>query len=248
VALVTGGGRGIGAATCGVLAADGLAVAVADLNERSARDTAATLPGSAHRAIKLDVRDEASVADGFAQAEREIGPVTVLICAAGGTLYTRDHKPKLVETTLEDWDETESLNARGTFLCTREYLKRLGGRAVADGRIITFSSLAAQTPGSPAGAAYSASKAAIIGLTRYVAHEVAPLGITANAICPGSIDTPAFRTAVADNQLSAVIKNTPTGRIGRPADIADMIAYLVSPKASFITGSTFDINGGRFMR
>src|SRR5690348_8973347 len=116
VALVTGGGRGIGAATCGALAADGLAVAVADIDEKAAHGTAAGLPGGRHCAVKLDVRDEASVAAAFAQAEHELGPITVLVCAAGGTLHTRDYKPKLVDTTLDDWDKTESLNARSTFL------------------------------------------------------------------------------------------------------------------------------------
>ena len=247
-ALVTGGGRGIGAATCRTLSEDGLAVVVADIDEQAASKVAAALPGKEHRAVRLDVRDESSVKAAFDQAEGSLGVVTVLVCAAGGTVHTRDYKPKTVDTTLEDWDKTESLNAGSTFLCIREYLRRHGGKPVADGRIITFSSLAAQTAGSPAGAAYSASKAAIIGLTRYVANEVASLGITANAISPGAIDTPAFHTTVPENQLAIAIKNTPVGRIGRPADIADMIAFLVSPKASFVTGCTIDVNGGRFMR
>jgi 3-oxoacyl-[acyl-carrier protein] reductase len=248
IALITGGAGGIGTATCAALAKEGLTVVVADINEAAARNVVDSLPGAGHRLICLDIREEASIISGFKTVEGETGPVAVLICTAGGTSVTRERRPTIAETTLVDWISADSLNARGTFLCMREYLRHRQAKPVPDGRIVTIASLAAQTAGSPAGVAYTASKAAILGLTRYAAFEAGPLGITVNAISPGSINTPAFRTTVAEQQASMIAGLTPVGRIGEPKDIAETIAFIVSPAASFITGCTLDVNGGRLMR
>ncbi len=247
-AIVTAAASGIGRATCRALADAGIVVAVADINLEGARAVAASLPHHGHVAIHVDVTDEQSIARLFAEAEQALGPVGVIACVAGGTVNTHTHRPTIADTPLADWMATDALNARSTFLCIREFLRRRRAVPVADGRIITVASLAGQTASSPAGAAYSASKAAILALTRVAALEGGPMGITANTISPGSIDTPALRATVPEEQLAQVVRGTPVARLGQPEDIAAAIAFLVSPAASFITGSTIDVNGGRRMQ
>jgi NAD(P)-dependent dehydrogenase (short-subunit alcohol dehydrogenase family) len=248
IALVTGGAGGIGRAICTALARDGFSIAVADLDGEAAKLRAAELPGARHHAFAVDVTEEASVAALFDAAEQTAGAVTALICVAGGTVNTRDYRPRVEETTLADWQWTEAVNARGTFLCIREYLRRRRATPVPNGRIVTFSSLAGQAPGSPTGVAYAAAKAAVLGLTRYVAQEVGPLGITANAISPGAVDTSAFWTTVSQEQGAALLPTVPLRRLGTPEDIAAAVAFLVSPAAAYMTGCTLDVNGGRQMR
>lgn len=247
IALVTGGGSGIGAATCQALASDGLRVVSADINEDAARRTVSELPGTGHLALRLDVRDEQEVLSAFAAVERDLGSLAILVCVAGGTLNTKTYKPPIVDTPLSDWIETEILNSRSVFLCVREYLRCRRVRPVADGRIILLSSLAAQVPGSPTGAAYSAAKSAVLGFMRGAALEAGPMGITVNAICPGAIDTLAFRTTASDDAFVRIPANTPMRHVGEPAEIAAVIAFLVSPQASYMTGCTVDVNGGRRM-
>jgi NAD(P)-dependent dehydrogenase (short-subunit alcohol dehydrogenase family) len=248
IALVTGGAGGIGSAICAALARDGFSIVVADFDGGAAKRLAAELPGAGHRAVAVDVTDQASVAALFDATEPTAGPVTALICVAGGTVNTRDYRPSVADTTLDDWQWTEALNTRGTFLCIREYLRRRRATPVADGRIVTFASLAGQAPGSPTGIAYAAAKAAIIGLTRYVAQEVGPLGITVNAISPGAVGTSAFWTTVSEQQGETLVPTIPLRRMGTPEDMAATVAFLVSPAASYMTGCTLDVNGGRQMR
>jgi len=243
-ALVTGGARGIGAETCRALARDGLRVAVADINANGAQEIARSLTGSGHAAFAVDVAQEAAVQKTIDDVEAALGPVAVLVTAAGGPFVRRGEQLRLVDTTLDNWIRTEALNGRGTFLCVREFLRRRGKERVPDGRIVTIASLAALRVNPSTGVAYGAAKSAVINITRHAAMEGAPLGITANAIAPGMIDTPAVRENSTDEQIDAVRRAMPLGDIGQPADIAEMVAYLVSRKAGFITGATFDVNGG----
>lgn len=248
IALVTGGAGGIGAAACRELAKASHRVAVADIDAPGAEQVAAGLPGNGHGAFAVDVTDEAAVVNLFDAVERALGPVAVLACIAGGNLNTHSHQPPVADTSLEDWAVTEALNARSTFLCVREYLRRRRETPVEHGRIIAMSSLSAEQPGGPTGAAYAAAKAAILGFTRYVAHEVGPFGITANAICPGAVDTSGFRATVSEERAAGFVPLTPMRRIGQPEDVAAMVAFLASPAASFVTGCAIDVNGGRYMR
>ncbi len=245
LALVTGAGRGIGAATAHALARDGLVVALADLNFANARAVAATLPGEGHGAFAVDVTEESSVEALFDEVETKLGPVAVLACVAGGPFLTPGRRPSFLETTTENWIKTEALNTRGPFLCIRALFRRRGKTPVADGRIITVSSMSGITPESPTGPAYSAAKAAVMHLTRYAALEAAPLGITANTVAPGLTDTPAVRGDLTAAQLEAARQAIPIGRLGQPEDIADIIAFLASPRAGYITGAVIEANGGR---
>jgi len=249
LALVTGGGRGIGAEICRVLAQAGLVVVAADIDKEAARATAATLPGTAHRGECADVTDESSVERLFETVERQVGPVAVLVCNAGRLLLRDGKRPYIQETTVENWNETFAVNALGTFLCSRAYLARRQRENVAHGRVITFSSVAAQLGGYNASAAYIAAKAAVIGLTKALAREAAPLGITANVIAPGMIETDMMRLAAGGaGTTPASTGNVPLGRIGQPGDVAAAVGFLASPEASYITGATIDVNGGYRMQ
>ncbi|MBN8942301.1 MAG: SDR family oxidoreductase [Rhizobiales bacterium] len=249
VALVTGGGRGIGREICRALAAAGHTVAAADIDEASARDTAASLSGEGHLGLHVDVAGEASVEAMFERVEKALGPVAVLVCNAGRLLLHDGRRPLVTETSLDNWQDTFAVNTVGPFLGARAYLRRRREIPVEHGRIITFSSVAAQIGGYNASAAYIAAKAAVIGLTKAVAREAAPFGITANVIAPGLIDTDMMKLAAGGAGVTAATTaNVPLGRLGLPADVASAVAFLASPASAYITGTTIDVNGGYRMQ
>lgn len=213
VALITGGASGLGLASARRLAEDGLTVAVADLNADAAIAAAAQLPRTGHMGLSLDVTSEASVSAAFDAVQRQIGAVSVLACFAGilSTSTTPGRLPT-TDITLAEWDTVMEVNARGSFLCIREMLRRVNGQPVEHGRIITVASLAGQIGGLQSGAAYSASKGAVLALSKVAAREAAPLGITVNTISPGPIDTPMLHphrsgqaTSVANHQAGAAL-------------------------------------------
>jgi len=244
VAIVTGGGSGIGEATARALARDGHTVAAADINLAGARRVAESLSGAGH-AFHVDVTEERSVEALFDEVEAKLGPVTVLACVAGAAFLTPGKRPSIVNMTTENWIRTEALNARGPFLCIRAMLQRRTKTPVPDGRIVTVSSMSGITPESPPGPAYSAAKAATIHLTRIASFEAAPLGITVNTVAPGLTDTPAVRGDLTAEQIEAARRMIPIGRLGKPEDIAEIIAFLASSRASYITGAVIEANGGR---
>lgn len=251
VALITGGASGLGLASARRLAQDGLVVAVADLKADAAMTAAASLPGSSHIGVVIDVTREDSVRNAFDAVRDGLGPVTVLACFAG--ILSTSRTPGRLPTTdlsLEEWDTVMNVNARGSFLCMREMLRRTHA-PVEQGRIITVASLAGQIGGLQSGAAYSASKGAVLAMSKVVAREAAPWGITCNVIAPGPIDTPMLHQTVPPEQKGQKYLGTasvPLGRIGVPEEIAAAVSYLVSPGAAFVTGATLDINGGLAMR
>lgn len=252
IAFVTGGASGLGLATATRFAADGMTVVLADLRALAARDAADALPGSGHLGIGVDVTDEASVRAAFDAVEQALGPVAVLACFAG--LLSTSAKPgriALIDLTLDEWERVNAVNARGTFLCIREMARRSAKQPVAHGRIITVSSLAGQQGGLQSGAAYTASKGAVLSLMKVCARELAPAGITVNAISPGPIDTPMLRATVPEgsgDQKYLGLAQVPLGRVGLPQEIAAAAAYLASIDAGFVTGATIDVNGGMRMQ
>jgi len=252
IALITGAASGLGLATARRLAEDGLQIAVADLRLDAARDAAASL-GAGHIGLEVDVGQEASVRAMFDAAENQLGPVAVLGCFAGIlSIAPQPGRLPLVDISVDEWDRVMAINGRGAFLCMREMLRRrASGPRVDHGRIVSVSSLAGQIGGLQSGAAYSASKGAVLSLTKVAAREAAPLGITVNAIAPGPIDTPMLRRTLPEgsgDQKYAGLSQVPLGRVGAPEEIAAAVSFLVSPGGAFVTGATIDVNGGLSMR
>jgi 3-oxoacyl-[acyl-carrier protein] reductase len=245
VALVTGGSRGLGRAICLGLAAEGVEVAV---NYRRNPEKAAAVVaqirstyGVRASAVLADVSKEADVIEMFRRIEEELGPVDVLVnnAAVCPTCQVKD-------MTEQQWNHTLQVNLTGTFLTSREMVRRLlaAGRT---GRIVNVSSQAAFRGSTTGHAPYDASKGGMISLTVSLAREVAPHGIAVNAVAPGMMHTEmTARTLEADTEK--YLARIPLGRIGDPAEIAGVIVFLASDRASYMTGATVDVSGGMLMR
>lgn len=228
-AVVTGGGSGIGAAVAHRLRADGLQVAIIDLN-----------PGEEKFSYAADVTDRAAVDAALAEIRAELGPVTVLVNAAGLERFKR-----FVDLTFEDWQKVVDVNLNGVFHCIQATLPDMIDAGW--GRIINISSSSTHS-GQPYMAPYVAAKSAVNGLTKSLALEYGPDGVTVNAVPPGFIDTPMLRKAEKRGFLGDTEKQiaaTPVRRIGRPEDIAAACAFLISEEAGYITGQILGVNGGR---
>jgi 3-oxoacyl-[acyl-carrier protein] reductase len=249
VALITGGGGGMGSATCRALAAQGVRIAAADIDPEKAKRAIAPLGGQGHAAFHVDVTKEDSIVKMFAEVEDSLGPVAVLVCIAGGRVMTGGPGlgPAIVDTTLAHWRGHEVLNIENVFLCVREMLRRRTKTPVADGRIVSMASVAGLRADEQTDAAYGSAKGAIVAFTRTAAKQAAPLGITVNAVAPGLIDTPAVRANTTQAMRDAHNARHPFGRMGRDEEVAAAIAFLASPAASYITGVTLTVNGGVFM-
>jgi 3-oxoacyl-[acyl-carrier protein] reductase len=248
IALVIGGASGIGAASARKLAEADHCVAIADLRATAATELAAQLPGSGHHGFKTDVADESALTMLFETVEREMGPIRVLVVAAGTPGYVDGKRPTLRSMTAAVWDQVMAINARGPFLCIREMLCRREVRPLRDARIVLIASMAAQVPAINSPASYVASKGALLALTRAAAGEGAGLGVTVNAVAPGAVDTPMLRNVMPVERDAAYFGSTIAGRAGTPEEIAAAVAFLASPASSYITGACIDVNGGMAMR
>jgi len=246
VALVTGGARGIGRAIALALARDGRAVAVADLLEDGAGETAAAIAGEGARAhaLALDVTDAGSVRAGVAAVERALGPVEVLVNCAGW-----DELMPFLQTDERFWRKVIAVNYEG---CLRTTHAVLGGMMERGwGRIVNVSSDAARV-GSAHEAVYAGAKAGVIAFTKTIAREAAKRGVTANAVCPGPTDTEllkgmAAEGAGAEQLVGALTRAVPMRRLGRPEDVAGAVAFLACEDAGYITGQTLSVSGGLTM-
>ena len=228
-AVVTGGGSGIGAAVAHRLRADGLQVAIIDLN-----------PGEEKFSYAADVTDRGAVDAALAEIRAELGPVTVLVNAAG-----LDRFKRFIDLTFEDWQKVVDVNLNGVFHCIQATLPDMIDAGW--GRIVNISSSSTHS-GQPYMAPYVAAKSAVNGLTKSLALEYGPDGVTVNAVPPGFIDTPMLRKAEKRGFLGDTEKQiaaTPVRRIGRPEDIAAACAFLISEEAGYITGQILGVNGGR---
>lgn len=242
VAIVTGGAGGLGLA-CGVeLAREGVAVAIFDLDDSAARSAAESLPVSSrpHRHAAVDVTSREQVRRAVDRVEGTLGAPTILVNGAGIL-----HRTRIDDISEDEWDATMAVSAKGTFLCSQACLGAM--RRAAFGRIVNFSSTAGKSVSTLGGAHYTAAKAAVLGLTRAIAKEVAPCGITVNAVCPGLFDTPMVRSTTDDEMRQRYARSFPVGRLGRPEEVASLVAFLCRPAAGYITGAAIDINGGDLM-
>ncbi len=238
VALVTGASRGIGRAAGLALARAGSPVAFGYRSDPvNAEEAAAKVAAEGGRAmaVPIDVADEASVAAAFDRVEAGLGPVRVLVNNAG---FSRDGLA--VKYPTGAWDDTMDVNLRGAFLCSRRALA--GMLRARWGRIVSVASVAALR-GNAGQIAYSASKSGLLGLTRSLAREVGGRGITANAVCPGYVET-AMTEATRQDNVRRYLDVTPAGRAGTPEEIAAVIAFLASPEASYVNGAVVPVDGG----
>jgi 3-oxoacyl-[acyl-carrier protein] reductase len=215
-----------------------MAVAIGYRSDREGAEEAvgkAGADGAEGLAVHIDVRDEKSVDQAFAEVERALGPVRVLVNNAG---FTKDGLA--IRYPTETWDATLDTNLKGAFLCVRRSLAAM--LKAKWGRVINVASAAALR-GNAGQTAYSASKAGLIGMTRSLAREVGSRGITVNAVCPGFVET-----AMTAPQTEAIrqryIDITPAGRIGNPEEIASVIAFLAGPEASYVNGAVIAVDGG----
>lgn len=248
IAIVTGGASGMGLASAQYLAEAGVHVALLDIDSAAAA-AAGSLPGTGHRGLAVDVSQEEDVAAAFATVEAELGPVSILANCAGIFPWpASNERPAITNTSVAEWEQVFAVNALGSFLTLREMLRRRTHRPVEHGRVVNISSSAAQLGGYNGSAAYVASKGAILSLTKLAAREAAPLGITVNAIAPGTIDTPLLRKIMPRERDATYAERIPMGRIGTPSDVVAAFAYLVSPEASYVTGMCLDVNGGLRMQ
>lgn len=228
-AVVTGGGSGIGQAIVNRLRADGLNVAVLDLN-----------PSDDEFGYVADVTNRTQIDDALAAIRAKLGPVSILVNAAGLDSFKKFH-----DVSFERWQRVIDVNLNGVFHCVQAVLPDM--LEAGWGRIVNISSSSTHS-GAPYMSPYVAAKSAVNGLTKTLALEYGPNGITVNAVPPGFIDTPMLRAAADKGFLGDIDKTiaaTPVRRIGRPEDIAAACAFLVSEEAGYITGQLLGVNGGR---
>jgi 3-oxoacyl-[acyl-carrier protein] reductase len=228
VALVTGGASGIGAAAVERLRSEGAAVASLDLRPATV-DGVLTVSG--------DVSSSADVERAVAEARRELGPIDVLVCSAG----VPGQSLRTTDVTDEEWRRVFAINADGVFFCNRAVLPGMVERGY--GRIVNVASIAGKE-GNPMAAAYSASKAAVIALTKAIGKDVAGTGVLVNCVAPAVVETPIL-AGITQEHIDYMVERIPLRRMGAPEEVAALICWLASEECSFSTGATYDISGGR---
>jgi 3-oxoacyl-[acyl-carrier protein] reductase len=239
-ALVTGGAGGIGQAVCAGLAAEGATVALVDVNPQAVAQATETLGVTGFTA---DVADPVAVGDLVSEVHQRLGGPHILVTLAGGSLGTpRD----LADIAPDDIDLVLNVNVKGTLYCCQAAAPYLG----RGGAIVTVSSIGARQPSPVTGVPYATAKAAIGGLTRRLARELGPAGIRVNAVAPGLFLTGRLQgmfDAMASDERHEVLDAIPLGRMPELREIVDPVLFLASEQASYITGVTLDVNGGRYM-
>lgn len=238
IAIVTGGGQGIGRGIAEALAAEGAAVAIFDVNILVANDVAGAIGSAGMRAfaLEVDVTDRARVDRACEEVLSRWSRIDILVNNVGWT----PNQP-FAESAPDTWRRIVDLNYLGTLNCTRAALAAMVPRR--SGRIISIASDAARV-GTPREAVYAGAKAAVIGFSKSLAAEVARHGITVNVVSPATVDTPLLRGMLTADQIERRQKANPMGRLGTPEDVAAAVVFFASARAGYVTGQVLSVNGG----
>ena len=241
VVVITGAAQGIGAVTARAFAREQARVALLDIDDAGARAVATEIGGAHALAVQVDVTDEKSVAAAVARVIAHYGGIDVLVnCAGGyGRLATVEDMP------LDEWDKTIALNLRSVFLMSRAVIPHL--KKSTAGRIISVASISGRTVTAASSPAYGSAKAAVIQLTRFLAQQLGPDGITANAIAPITTLTPRVKALRTDEDIARIAAQVPLRRLAVSEDHSNAMLFLASDAASYINGVVLDVNGGRVM-
>jgi NAD(P)-dependent dehydrogenase (short-subunit alcohol dehydrogenase family) len=229
VALVTGAASGIGEAVAQRLLVEGARVACLDLNAGAAPSGVLAVAG--------DVSSSTDVEAAVERVERDLGPIDILVCSAG----VPGHSLATVDVTDEEWRRVMATNADGVFYCDRAVISGMVARGY--GRIVNVASIAGKE-GNPMAAAYSASKAAVIAMTKAIGKDLARTGVLVNCVAPAVIETPILG-GISQEHVDYMIERIPMGRMGQSEEVAALVCWLASDECSFSTGAVYDISGGR---
>jgi 3-oxoacyl-[acyl-carrier protein] reductase len=244
VALVTGASSGIGAATAIALAGLGARVALGYFHNqegvtRVCREIASA--GGAAEPIRADVSRPEEARLLVQRAAQALGPIGILVNNAGSLI----ERLPIRDVTEENWDEVMDLNLKSAVICSQAVVPGMIERK--QGVIVNVSSIAARNGGGPGAGPYATAKAGLIAFTKSLAKELAPHGVRVNAVSPGVIDTPFHEVFSTPEMMANFVKGIPLGRVGKPAELATVIAFLASDAASYIVGETIEVNGGQLM-
>ena len=242
VAIVTGGGRGMGEMFVKNLAINGAKVAVCDVNYESAGRVSEDVreAGGVATPFEVDVSDFNKVDDTIRRVAAELGAPDILVNNAGILKTTR-----FTEISPAEWDKLMAVNVDGVFFCCRAVVPMMIAKKY--GKIINVSSTAGKSASTFGGLHYTASKAAVLGITRHLARELAGHHINVNAICPGSIDTPMVKENASPQIIAEGVGKIPWGRLGTPEEVSNLVLFLSSDASSYVTGASIDINGGELL-
>ena len=244
IALVTGASSGIGAATAVTLAGLGVQVAIGyHQNQKGVEEVQRGIAASGGKAIVIqaDVRQADEVRSLVKRATEQLGPIDILVNNAGSLV----ERMKILETNETRWDEIMNLNLKSAMLCSQAVAKSMMERK--SGAIINVVSIAGRNGGGPGAGAYATAKGGLITLTKSLAKELAPFGIRVNGVSPGVVDTPFHEVFSTPEMIRSFVAQIPIGRIGKPVEIAKVIAFLASDAASYVVGEIIEVNGGQLM-
>ena len=243
IAIVTGAGRGMGREVARKLVKLGANVVINDVSLDDAIASIEDISPPENQemlAIAGDITKKNDVDNLILKTSEKFGGIDILVNNAGVLRPT-----KVIDIEEEEWDWVVNVNLKGTYLCSRAVLPSMISRGW--GRIVNFSSTAGKNVSTVGGAHYTAAKAGILGFTRHLAKEAAQFGITVNSVCPGLIATEMVLSTINEAQIKLYESSFPISRMGQPYEVADLVAFLASNKASYITGASLDINGGDLM-